>query len=489
MIDTGQFDTINSSDYPVLGVGFELSEVAMVLVDDSLRIVRANPAASRLLVADPLVGQRVTGFSIPSQASHAEREILDWLNGNPTHVSYETDLLVDGETLRAELSLDVVVTPSGRRSFLAQLRDVTAERRQHQLLTNEIRERQRADNPADRPPPRIAGSDVVVTAAVLAAEQAEPQQAAAGQERLLLLRRVTDSMATSRLAPEELCTSIATLASTALGDGAILRILSPDLRTIEQDVIAHPDLAALNQLAAAIKHTAGSAVPGEGLAADVVQHGRLISKIRPGSWKPEYQQRFRERIFAGAEDFMIAPVRHNGTVLGMFAVIRTNPDEPYRAGDDDVLQVLADGAGAVVDQAALPAQRTRHARRLFGSTCTVVTCDDQQEIRDALRQLLSDVPRFQLVGEAGDGATCLDRVWEFRPDVLIMDFSMPGGGPRLARAVKEIHPATQIIVFSGHQDARTRDAMLAAGADQYVVKTGRPRQLLDALDQAFPPHS
>lgn len=43
---------------------------------------------------------------------------------------------------------------------------------------------------------------------------------------------------------------------------------------------------------------------------------------------------------------MVAPVRHNGTVLGMLAVFRTDPDGPYQVGDDDVLQLLADGAGA-----------------------------------------------------------------------------------------------------------------------------------------------
>jgi DNA-binding NarL/FixJ family response regulator len=41
-----------------------------------------------------------------------------------------------------------------------------------------------------------------------------------------------------------------------------------------------------------------------------------------------------------------------------------------------------------------------------------------------------------------------------------------------------------IVVFSGHQEARVRDAMFRAGADQYVVKTGRLRPLLDALNRA-----
>jgi DNA-binding NarL/FixJ family response regulator len=62
---------------------------------------------------------------------------------------------------------------------------------------------------------------------------------------------------------------------------------------------------------------------------------------------------------------------------------------------------------------------------------------------------------------------------------------MPGGGPDLAKAAKELNPGMHIVVFSGRQDARVQREMLGAGADQYVVKTGRLRPLLEALNQAF----
>jgi DNA-binding NarL/FixJ family response regulator len=115
---------------------------------------------------------------------------------------------------------------------------------------------------------------------------------------------------------------------------------------------------------------------------------------------------------------------------------------------------------------------------------TVVVCDDHQYLRDAITLVLSAVPRFHIVGEASDGDTCLARVRDFRPDVLILDVSMPGGGPQLAKAAKELNPGMHIVVFSGRQDDQTRNAMLAAGADQYVVKTGRLQPLVEALDRA-----
>jgi DNA-binding NarL/FixJ family response regulator len=122
---------------------------------------------------------------------------------------------------------------------------------------------------------------------------------------------------------------------------------------------------------------------------------------------------------------------------------------------------------------------------VFESLRTVLVCDDRQELRDAIAKVLSDVPRFVVVGEATDDVSCLQRVRELRPDVLILDVSMPGGGPGVARAAKELTPDMHILVFSGRQDARVQREMLGAGADQYVVKTGRLRPLLEALDRAF----
>jgi DNA-binding NarL/FixJ family response regulator len=122
---------------------------------------------------------------------------------------------------------------------------------------------------------------------------------------------------------------------------------------------------------------------------------------------------------------------------------------------------------------------------VFESLRTVLVCDDRQELRDAIAKVLYDVPRFVVVGEATDDVSCLQRVRELRPDVLILDVSMPGGGPAVARAAKELTPDMHILVFSGRQDARVQREMLGAGADQYVVKTGRLRPLLEALDRVF----
>jgi DNA-binding NarL/FixJ family response regulator len=116
--------------------------------------------------------------------------------------------------------------------------------------------------------------------------------------------------------------------------------------------------------------------------------------------------------------------------------------------------------------------------------CSIVICDDQPELREAITQILARNPHFTVVGQAQDGVSCLGQIRQTRPDLLILDVNMPGGGPHVAAAAKLIRPQLHIVVFSGRQDSATITAMLEAGADQYVLKTGRVRPLVQALETA-----
>jgi DNA-binding NarL/FixJ family response regulator len=120
-----------------------------------------------------------------------------------------------------------------------------------------------------------------------------------------------------------------------------------------------------------------------------------------------------------------------------------------------------------------------------GWVCTILICDDQSELRAAVQEVLSSNPRYLVVGHAEDGSSCLEQVRATRPDLLILDVNMPGGGPQVARAAKAIRPQLHIVVFSGREDGKIERAMLEAGADQYVLKTGRVRPLLQALQTAY----
>lgn len=114
----------------------------------------------------------------------------------------------------------------------------------------------------------------------------------------------------------------------------------------------------------------------------------------------------------------------------------------------------------------------------------VVICDDRAELRDAIGLVLRGNRRFELVGEAEDAASCLDQVDRHQPDLLILDVNMPGGGPDVTRTLRDRWPDLFILVYSGQSRPQVRDDMLAAGADRFVLKTGRLRPLMQALDDA-----
>lgn len=115
---------------------------------------------------------------------------------------------------------------------------------------------------------------------------------------------------------------------------------------------------------------------------------------------------------------------------------------------------------------------------------TVLICDDQPELREAVVKLLAHSTNFVVAGEAFDGPSCLERVQALRPDLLILDVNMPGGGPQVASGARRLNPQMHILVFSGRQDPVISRSMLEAGADQYVLKTGRLKPFFAALDVA-----
>jgi two-component system response regulator DesR len=116
--------------------------------------------------------------------------------------------------------------------------------------------------------------------------------------------------------------------------------------------------------------------------------------------------------------------------------------------------------------------------------CRVLICDDQSLVREAVSEALAGMPGFLKVGEAANGGDCLAELCVARPDLLILDINMPQGGLELASAAKECMPDLKIVVFSAYRNVGLEAQMRSAGADEYVVKTGRLRPLREALDRA-----
>lgn len=115
---------------------------------------------------------------------------------------------------------------------------------------------------------------------------------------------------------------------------------------------------------------------------------------------------------------------------------------------------------------------------------TVLLCDEGSEVRQALHAAISEQPGFTVVGQAIDGLGCLALISLAMPDILILDLRVPGARPELVTAAKRVHPSLHILVCSVLPDPAMQRAMFDAGADQYLVKTGRLEPLLTALERA-----
>jgi DNA-binding NarL/FixJ family response regulator len=112
----------------------------------------------------------------------------------------------------------------------------------------------------------------------------------------------------------------------------------------------------------------------------------------------------------------------------------------------------------------------------------IFVADDVPDMRALVRFALEDAPDMVVVGEAGNGAEAVEGVGRTRPDVVLLDLSMPDlDGLEVIPVVLQRSPETGIVVFSGFEAARMRGPTTELGAHRYVEK-GRP---LDELRAAI----
>jgi two-component system response regulator NreC len=115
----------------------------------------------------------------------------------------------------------------------------------------------------------------------------------------------------------------------------------------------------------------------------------------------------------------------------------------------------------------------------------ILIVDDHGVLRAGLRSLLNEETNFQVVGEAGTSDEGLRVALDLKPDVVLMDLSIPGvGGLQLTRRLLEELPGTRIIVLTVHEDAALLREALSAGAAGYVVKRAVESELIAAIHAA-----
>jgi two-component system response regulator NreC len=112
----------------------------------------------------------------------------------------------------------------------------------------------------------------------------------------------------------------------------------------------------------------------------------------------------------------------------------------------------------------------------------IVIAEDYTILREGLRSLLSADPAFEIVGEAEDGRQAIERVAELKPDLVLLDLSMPRtSGLDAIREIKRLSPQTRICVLTIHKAEEYILATLEAGADGYVLKEASHAELTLAI--------
>lgn len=104
-------------------------------------------------------------------------------------------------------------------------------------------------------------------------------------------------------------------------------------------------------------------------------------------------------------------------------------------------------------------------------------------MRQGIRSLLESNPNFEICGEARDGSEAVDKAIELRPDVVVLDVSMPGiDGLEAARQIRRHLPNTKVLIFTVDDTAQMVRDMFDAGAHGYVLKSDASTHLVAAIE-------
>jgi NarL family two-component system response regulator LiaR len=115
-------------------------------------------------------------------------------------------------------------------------------------------------------------------------------------------------------------------------------------------------------------------------------------------------------------------------------------------------------------------------------TIRVLIADDHAVVRQGLRTFLELQDEIEVVGEAADGIEALELVQRTAPDVALLDLVMPRlGGLEAIRRIREIAPATRVLVLTSFADDDTVLPAVRAGAAGYLLKDVQPPELVGAI--------
>jgi DNA-binding NarL/FixJ family response regulator len=116
----------------------------------------------------------------------------------------------------------------------------------------------------------------------------------------------------------------------------------------------------------------------------------------------------------------------------------------------------------------------------------VLLVDDHAILREGIKALLEKQDNIEVVAEAADGREAISRVAQFRPDVVVLDISMPMmDGLESTRQMKRENPDIKVLVLTMHDNEEYFFQLLRAGASGYVTKKSVSRELVSAIEAVY----
>lgn len=113
----------------------------------------------------------------------------------------------------------------------------------------------------------------------------------------------------------------------------------------------------------------------------------------------------------------------------------------------------------------------------------ILVADDHAVVRSGLKSILETQPGWQVVAEAGDGKNAIDLAIETKPDVAIIDYSLPVmNGVEATRQIRARVPGAEVLIFTMHDSDALIAAVLQAGARAYLLKSDAQQDLIAAVE-------
>ena len=113
----------------------------------------------------------------------------------------------------------------------------------------------------------------------------------------------------------------------------------------------------------------------------------------------------------------------------------------------------------------------------------LLIADDHQIVRAGLRHILESHPNWEVVAEASDGKEAVRKAIESKPDIAIIDYSLPiMNGIEVTRRIREHLENTEVLIFTVHENEALIEEILKAGARGYLLKSDANKNIIEAVE-------